>query len=397
MLTVHLKSFLLGNHLEFKSMRAYRQGFLWEVELRRSLVICVHCGGQRTVRAGRASSVVREDPLRQTCLWLKIHKHRIYCKDCRRSFTERVPGIFPRRRSTQRFRKAVAQACGRMSDLSTVSRFHGVSHGFAYQVCYEQLEVKLKEHQSRSQWPEVLGLDEHFFRRIRGRTEFVTMITDLKKKRVFELVHGKDTQSLIRQLEQIPGREKVKLVVIDMSSTYKSFVRKFFPNAKLVADKFHVMRLFTPHIMKAGKDIHGHRQELQTRRKLLRSRVKLDYFVRSDIDRYLKNHDKLNEIYRWKEKLFEFYRLKGFARAQRAFAKLLDQMAQSKLEEVQRVLRTFKRWRSEILKYFDEGYTNAFTERMNGTGKLVQRRAFGYKSFRNYRLRTLSACLFKTF
>ncbi|MBY0555409.1 transposase [bacterium] len=42
-------------------------------------------------------------------------------------------------------------------------------------------------------------------------------------------------------------------------------------------------------------------------------------------------------------------------------------------------------------------YTNAFTERMNGTGKLVQRRAFGYKNFRNYRLRTLSACYFKTF
>ena len=72
-------------------------------------------------------------------------------------------------------------------------------------------------------------------------------------------------------------------------------------------------------------------------------------------------------------------------------------MSQSSLEEIQKLLRTFKRWRHEIVRYFENGYTNAFTERMNGTGKLVQRRAFGYKSFRNYRLRTLSACLFKTF
>jgi transposase len=72
-------------------------------------------------------------------------------------------------------------------------------------------------------------------------------------------------------------------------------------------------------------------------------------------------------------------------------------MRVSELEEVQRLRRTFMRWKEEILRYFKDGYTNAFTERMNGTGKLVQRRAFGYKSFRNYRLRTLSACLFKTF
>ncbi|MFN8846168.1 MAG: hypothetical protein ACK5V3_04510 [Bdellovibrionales bacterium] len=29
---------------------------------------------------------------------------------------------------------------------------------------------------------------------------------------------------------------------------------------------------------------------------------------------------------------------------------------------------------------------------MNRTAKLVQANAYGYKSFRNYRLRTLSAC-----
>ena len=157
------------------------------------------------------------------------------------------------------------------------------------------------------------------------------------------------------------------------------------------------MRLFTPHIMKCGKDIHGHRQELHTRRKLLWSRVKLDYHVRQDIDHYLEKHDKLNELYRWKERLYELYRVKGYHRATRAMEKLINDMKQSTLQEVQKLMATFKRWKNEILKYFENGYTNAFTERMNGTGKLVQRRAFGYKSFRNYKLRTLSACLFKTF
>ena len=38
------------------------------------------------------------------------------------------------------------------------------------------------------------------------------------------------------------------------------------------------------------------------------------------------------------------------------------------------------------------GLTNAITEGFNLKAKLVKRRAFGYRSFRNYRLRLLNAC-----
>lgn len=393
----HLNRFLLGNNLKLISMRSFKTGHLWEVKKLHTGSPCLRCGSVKTVKSGRCTSTVREQPVRETSVWLKIHKHRMYCKDCKKVFVEPVDGVWPRRKTTQRFRKFIGQSCARMNDMSTVSRFYNVSHGFAYKVHYEQTEVKLREHKSAQFWPEVIGIDEHFFRRQKGFTEFVTMITDLKKRRAFDLALGKDHKSLGEQLMHIPGRENVKVVVIDMSGVYKSFAKKMFPNAKLVADKFHVLRLFTPHIMKAGKDIHGHRKELSTRRKLLCSRTKLDYFVRQDIDRYLSNHDKLNELYRWKERLFELYRIKGYARARHAFEKMLAAMKQSTLEEVQKIFKTFQRWKNEILKYFENNYTNAFTERMNGTGKLMQRRAFGYRSFKNYKLRTLSACLFKTF
>lgn len=398
MLEKHINAFLVGNKLKLLSMRTYKLGHVWEVEKLPSEVACLRCGSMRTIKAGRCTTTVREESIRTQSLWLKIYKHRIYCKDCRRTFVEPVPGIWPGRRSTQRFRKSVASACGRMSDLSTVSRFYKVSHGFAYRVYYEQVEIKLRERRDHLKWPEVLGIDEHFFRRVKGKgTEFVTMLTDVRSKRVFEMVHGKDNESMINQLQEIPGRENVKVVVMDMSGSYRSFVKRFFPHAVIVADKFHVLRLLNPYIMKAGKEIHGHRQELSTRRKLLCSRINLDYFVRTEIDNYLKHHEKLDELYRWKERLFGFYRIKGFMRAVRAMNKMLEQMKLSTCEHVQRLRRTLMRWKSEVLGYFENGYTNGFTERMNGTGKLVQRRAFGYKSFRNYRLRTLSACLFKTF
>ena len=50
------------------------------------------------------------------------------------------------------------------------------------------------------------------------------------------------------------------------------------------------------------------------------------------------------------------------------------------------------RWRIEILEHFRTGLTNGRTEGFNNKAKLVKKRAYGYRSFRNYRLRLLNAC-----
>ena len=220
------------------------------------------------------------------------------------------------------------------------------------------------------------------------------MFTDLKKKRLFDVALGRSNKQLLEQVKSIPGRHNVRVVSIDMSGTYRSLVKKLFPNAKIVSDKFHVLRLLNPAIMTAGKKIHGHRQELKTRRKLLNSRIKLDYWQRSDIDFYLKDKPELNELYRFKESMFELYRIKGWDRARKKINKMIEKMSQSELPAIQKLSRTFKKWKSEILFYFAQPWTNAYTEAMNNTGKLVQKQGYGYKSFVNYRLRLLSACIF---
>ena len=50
------------------------------------------------------------------------------------------------------------------------------------------------------------------------------------------------------------GREKVKVVCMDLSSGYRSIVRRCFPNAKIVADRFHVIRLVLYHFMEFCKN-----------------------------------------------------------------------------------------------------------------------------------------------
>jgi transposase len=267
------------------------------------------------------------------------------------------------------------------------------SSGLLYQVFYEQAEIKLRERKG-AHWPTRIGIDEHFFTRRNGYSEFATVFTNLSKGRLFEVAHGRSKKDLLQQVKDIPGRENVRLVAIDLSRGYRSLIKELFPNAQIVADKFHVLRLPSHYIIKEKTKIHGHRQELRLRRLLLKNRSSLEYDVRCELDSYLTNHGKLNELYRAKEKLHQLYRIKGLKRAERAMDKLIASLKESSLEELNRLSRTIRTWKNEILFYFEQRVTNALSEAINSSAKTLQKRACGYKSFKNYRLSLLSACAF---
>lgn len=389
----HITNFILGSELKLIRTRSFRNGRIWDCEkVSKNGEVCPKCAHLATGRSGVAFTQVKDEDVRGQVIWLRIKKHRYYCKPCKKPFTEPVRGILPRRRTTQRLRMRILKDCEDLVNLSRVAERHFCSRALVGKIFYEQMEIKLRERLT-APWPRVLGIDEHRFKRgEKGFAEFVTMLTDVGRRKAFEVAETKNTKSLYQSLQHIPHPERVQTVVLDLSRGYKSFARTMFPNARLVADKFHVLRLVTPSIIKERKNIHGHRQELHIRRQLLRNREKLDYFEISDLDRYLQQHPKLEELYRYKERLHQLYRTKGYKRATIALEKLLEQMKTSKYEEILRLRRTLRDWRNEILEYFRSRYTNAFTESMNSIAKLVQRRGCGYRNFRNYRLRTLNAC-----
>ena len=63
---------------------------------------------------------------------------------------------------------------------------------------------------------------------------------DQSHHRVFDILQGKSAASLEAFLLRLKGREQVRVVCIDMSSTYHALIRRYFPNARVVADRFHV-------------------------------------------------------------------------------------------------------------------------------------------------------------
>ena len=345
-------------------------------------------------RAGydRRSVVLKDEALRGYQVRLTVRKRRLWCAPCARPFTEPVPGVRKGFRHTERYGRAALRACELYSDLSRVRRDFRCSAGWLYSTLYRHLELQRRKR--LYPWPAVVGLDEHCFARKRPLLprEFVSMVVDVKNPRLFEVVEGRTIAQLEASLDHVTGRENVRLVALDMSDTYKSFAKRFFPNARLVADKFHVLRLLNPALTRRRGEVTGDWRSMRLRRLLLRNGFTLDFWQRREVHAFLDQHPALREVYLAKEALHRFYRTRGIDRAERALDQLVERLAASVLPELQTLRRTLLRWRNEVLAHFDTGLTNAMTEGFNLKAKLVKRRAFGYRSFRNYRLRLLNAC-----
>ncbi|HAT7936639.1 TPA: ISL3 family transposase, partial [Legionella pneumophila] len=100
--------------------------------------------------------------------------------------------------------------------------------------------------------PRVLGLDEHSFNRKVG---YATTFCDLAKHKIFDVVEGRSEKDLEGYLNTLEGKDKVQVVCIDLSSSYRKLIRRYFPNAMIVAVRFHVIRFLNQFCLQTYQQI----------------------------------------------------------------------------------------------------------------------------------------------
>ena len=49
---------------------------------------------------------------------------------------------------------------------------------------------------------------------------------------------GRSAAALESYVQQLPGKDRVRVVCIDIASVYRALVKKYFPKARIVADAF---------------------------------------------------------------------------------------------------------------------------------------------------------------
>ena len=67
--------------------------------------------------------------------------------------------------------------------------------------------------------------------------------------------YGRSESEVRSFLTQLVGREKVKVVCMDMSGPYRAMIRKWFPNAKIVSGRFHAVRIVMHHFLDLAREL----------------------------------------------------------------------------------------------------------------------------------------------
>ena len=251
-----------------------------------------------------------------------------------------------------------------------------------------------------------LGLDEVLFVR-RGQfhlKEFTTTIADVKRGQLLDIVPGRDAKGASDWLEAKgeTWRKKVRWCTLDLSNTYRSVFDTKLPHATQVADPFHLVKLANTKLdecrRRVQNEIFGHRGRkddplYRCRRLLTKADERLDEKGREKLLGLLKAGDPKGEVtatWHAKEAIRGIYTHTNEELARKWIDRLIIDMADKDNPiEVRSLARTLKKWKEHILAWHKSNVTNGPTEALNNLIKRVKRTAFGFSSFRNYRVRSL--------
>ena len=359
-----------------------------------SAVVCPYCQSQRLRMKERRLRRPRHESwgLRHCVRELESSKYR--CHDCGRSFWQRFPGILPRKRATEAFRRSVFVAHWDGVNRSRLGKREGIGSATVERWFQDYLRREDAERQGAA-CPRVLGMDEHFFSRKEG---YVTTFCDLRRHKVFDVVLGRSEAALEEYLAKLPGKERVRVVCMDLSSAYRSLVHKYFPNARIVADRFHVIRLINQHFLACWREIDPvgskHRGLLSLMR---RHRHNLKPEQQTKLETYWEQFPAMREIYRFKQKLCYLLLKKHRTRKKciplaNRFLKALRELSQAKLTQLVQLGQTLASWSVEIAMMWRFTRNNGITEGFHTKMEVLQRQAYGFRNFRNYRLRVRVMC-----
>jgi len=227
---------------------------------------------------------------------------------------------------------------------------------------------------------------------------FATTFCDLKNHRVFDISPGRSEPELASYLQRLRGRDKVRVVCIDLSNSYRSMIRRWFPRAAIVADRFHAIRLVGLHLLRLARQLCPTLGWNRSWLGLLRSRAdRLDPVQRQRLERLFAQQPALQGIYELKERLCALLRLKKQSKAAclRHIPELLgiiQTLRSSGLEAAATLGKSLSEWTEEIVRMWRFTRNNGITEGFHRKMKLIQRRAYGFRSFSNYRLRVIAQC-----
>lgn len=179
-----------------------------------------------------------------------------------------------------------------------------------------------------------------------------------------------------------------------MWAPYRDAVKTVLPQATIIVDKFHIVRMANQSIETVRKQL---RADLPTKARrglmhdrfiLLKRKNELSPMEQITLESWTKNHESLGVAYDLKESFFDIWECQTRLGAVQRYEEWTKQVPDTLHSAFKPLLTAMKGWENEIFSYFDHRITNAYTESLNSLIRVINRLGRGY-SFEALRAKIL--------
>jgi transposase len=379
-----------------------------EVELAVVAACCRWCGRASLVVKDRPVVRIRDLPVVGRVTFLRWRKRRYWCEACERTFTETHPALPTRQRVSTRFRSHLfdrVRGGGAHAEVARDERTSRYQVFRAFAVAGDEL-VARRENRT----PRRLSFDEAHHRR--GR-ELATVVSDLDRRRVVEVLPGCTRKVIERWLSGLPAevRAGIEVVSIDPSEAYRHAIWAALPDARIVCDRFHLVRGANTALdtvrrqrqrdakatrpkgtRQSGQHVRWQPELYHARHRLLKAAERLSPRERQRLCDLFERDPIIAEAWGLKEAFRDIYRASSPTDARQRLDTFYLAVDHAGLTAFDAFAKGIRSWQQELLAYFDEPTTNGYAEGIINKVKVIKRRAYGLPTFTGFRKRVVIAC-----
>jgi transposase len=304
------------------------------------------------------------------------------------------------------------RACGvvRQADVGFADKRRSYTHGFERYALELSLHTTIQAAASRLgvSWDVIKEIQKKHYRKKFGQPSLVdlrrlaideicigsghrymTVVMDLESGAVVFCAPGRSAETLLPFWKRVKAAgAEIQAVAMDMGPAYIAAVQEHLPNAVIVFDHFHVIKLFNEKLSQLRRDLHRELTEKQhknilkgTRWLLLKNPENLDPAKdeRKRLDEALKLNRPLAMAYYLKEELRQFWSQKDKATAATFLMHWVREAMASGVRMLMNLAKNFASKRSGLLAYYDYRISSGKLEGFNNKIKTMQRQAYGYR------------------
>lgn len=378
------------------SVKVVGKGLEVGVEREGSGFYCSECGTGNLFWHDRHERRVEDLPWAGRRVVLVFTRYRVDCPVCERVVVEQLPWVEVYHRHTRRFEETVYAWLKDGASVQKVAK----AFGLHWETVKEIDKHFMQEEQSGEEWLSGLthlGVDERSW----GKGHrYLTIVSDLVKRRVVFVTEGRDQKALQRFYKKLRWKERKALqaVVMDMWQSYITATQRYAPQAKIVFDKFHVIKHLNEKLDTLRRQLQASLSKedrlgmKHSRWILLKGKEHLKEREQSRLEQLAQINQPLYQAYLLKEDFREILTPGPLPEKLDALAEWFANAKATHLKPLQTFIEQCGRWFEGLLNYLRTGLTNALAEVLNNKIATIVKVAYGFRDKEYFKMKIIQAC-----